>query len=565
MDIISIKDLSVYAYHGVMPEENVVGQRFDISVDMYVDNCAAVKADEVNRALNYAKVCQSIQEFVQNNTYNLIETLAEHLAERLLMSYNNIDKLTLEIKKPWAPIHMPIDTVSVKIERGWHTVYLSIGSNMGDKQEHLDKAVAALDDCFGIELLKVSDYIVTSPVGGLKQDDFLNAAVMIRTLLEPHMLLETIHSIEADDGRTREVHWGPRTIDIDIILYDELIIGDTDLIIPHPEAVNRGFVLQPLSQIAPNVVHPVYRKTVSQLYREHVDLIGKSCMYTDFDSGFSSIDMLEVNANTRIAYFGVEGSHTQQAMEDYFGESGYSSFSLSKFTQVMEAVSRGEADYGVLPIENSSTGGVTDIYDHIQEYDIYIVGEQIVRIEQALLGLPGSIIEDIEVVYSHNQGIRQCAAFLEEHPYMKPIEVSSTAAGAKRVLAEQDRTRAAIAARRAAKVYGLDILKESVNECNNNSTRFVIISGKKQFVRNSGRISISFEAKHESGSLYKILSHFYNNGINLEKIESRPVKSRNWEYRFFVDIAGNLSMRCVNNALGAVAEVSDSMTILGNY
>lgn len=565
MDIISINNLSVFAYHGVMPEENVVGQKFDISVDMYTDCSAAADEDDISKSVNYADVCRTVKEYVEENTYNLIETLAERLAEQLLLEYNDVEKLILEIKKPWAPVHMPLEDVSVRIERGWHTVYLSLGSNMGDREGHLDKAVAALGDCFGIQLVKVSDYIETAPVGNVEQDDFINAAVMIRTLLEPHRLLEVIHGIEADDDRVREIHWGPRTIDIDIILYDEMIIGDPDLVVPHIEAVKREFVLKPLAQIAPYAMHPVYRKTIYQIYKELIEKTDEGCDAGEFESGFTSIDMLEVNEHTRIAYFGVEGTHSQQAMEDFFGESGYQSFPLPKFTDVMKAVNDGAADYGVFPIENSSTGGITDIYDHMHEYNIYIVGEQIVRIEQALLGLPGSTIEGIRTVYSHTQGIRQCSSFLEQHPYMHPVTVGSTATGAKRVMDEQDITHAAIASKRAAKVYGLEILKPVVNESSNNSTRFVIISSKKQYVHNAGRISISFEARHESGALYKILSHFYNYGINLEKIESRPVKRRNWEYRFFVDISGNLSMQCVNKALAAVNAVSDGMAILGNY
>ncbi len=565
MDIISIKNLEIYAYHGVMPEENAVGQRFDISVDMYVDYSSATLNDNIRETVDYGEVCRKIKEFVETNTYNLIETLAERLAERILLSYNAIDKIVIEVKKPWAPVHLPIETVSVTIERGWHTVYLSLGSNMGDREEHIDKAVEALDDCFGVQLLKVSDYIETAPVGNIDQDDFINCAVMIRTLLEPHRLLDMLQGIEKDDGRTREVHWGPRTIDIDIILYDEIIMADPHLVIPHTEAVNREFVLKPLAQIAPYALHPVYRKTILQLYKEYLDKAGVSCLSSGYDSGFESIDMLEINEETRIAFFGVEGSYSQQAMEDFFGESGYDSYALPKFTDVMEAVGNGDADYGVLPIENSSTGGITDIYDHIHEYDIYIVGEQIVRIEHALLGLKGSRMEDIRKIYTHNQAIRQCAAFLEAHPYIQAVPVSSTATGALKVVNDGDKTKAAIAAKRAASVYGLEVLKSAINEQDNNSTRFVIISGKKQYVRNAGRISISFETRHESGALYKILSHFYNYGINLEKIESRPVRDRNWEYRFFVDIAGNLGMQCVNNALAEVNEVSDNLVIIGNY
>lgn len=564
MDIIQIKDLILFAYHGVMKEENVVGQKFCISARLYTNTRSAGLSDELKYSVDYSAVCEMIKNFVENNTFNLIEALAEKLAKKILLTYDNIEKVELEVKKPWAPVHLPLDTVSVKIERGWHTAYLSLGSNIGNKEGNLDNALKILDDSDEINVKLISDYIVTAPVGYTEQDDFLNCAAVIKTLLEPSELLDVIHQTEAKGKRERLIHWGPRTIDIDIILYDDQIIESKDLHIPHIEAVNREFVLRPLAQIAPNAIHPIEKKTVSQLLGElYSRTVNVTSDYLEF--GFEEIDRLKVGENTKVAYFGVEGTYSQQAMEYYFGEDGYQSFALPKFIDVMNAVHNGEADYGVVPIENSSTGGITDIYDHMLDYDIYIVGEQIVKIEHALLGLPGSCIGNIKKVFSHTQGLRQCSSFFENNPLIQPVEVSSTAAGAQMVINDNDMTQGAIAAKRAAKVYGLDILKTAVNEQNNNSTRFIILSDRKQYINSAKKISISFETKHESGALYRILSHFYHNGLNLEKIESRPIMGKTWEYRFFVDIAGRLDMQSVKNALSGIGEESEGFNIIGNY
>ncbi|MCI8306733.1 MAG: prephenate dehydratase [Lachnospiraceae bacterium] len=564
LDVITVDELEVFAYHGVMPEENVVGQKFCVSVSMYTDIAEAGRRDDIDMTVNYAGVCEDIKKFVEGNTFRLIESVAQKLADMLLKKYKTVHKITVEIKKPWAPIHLPVNNVSVKIERARHDAYLSLGSNMGDRKRNLDKAIEALrsDDC--IEVCGVADYIVTAPVGFTEQDDFLNTAVKIKTLHSPHELLTVINKIEEDGERKRELHWGPRTIDIDIILYDNLVIGDETLNIPHPEMLNREFVLRPLAQIAPYALHPVRGKNVSKLLEEFYEN-EKYVSGLDYEIEFQGINSLPVEPDTKIAYFGTEGTYSQRAMESFFGEGGYKSFAIPSFTDVMRAVESGEANYGVVPIENSSTGGITDIYDHIGDYNIYIVGEQIIKIEHALLGLPGSCVADIKKVYSHIQGIMQCPSFFEAHPDIKPVEKSSTAEGARLVVEGNDRSVGAIAGVQAARVYGLEILENVINDRNNNSTRFVILSGKKTYIDSSRKISISFELKHESGALYRILSHFYHNGINLEKIESRPIPEKTWEYRFFVDIAGNLKMQGVKNALSVINRDADNVRIIGNY
>lgn len=563
-DYIEIKDLSVFGNHGVMPEENVVGQKFLVGVKLYFDMSKAGRSDDLTKTLDYSVICQEIKDFVENNTFKLIEKLAESIADMLLLKYDIIEKVDVSIKKPWAPIHIDLDTVLVNVSRAWHKVCLSLGSNMGDKKKHIDTAIDNMKENELIRLCKIAGYIVTAPVGFTEQDDFLNTAVTLKTLYKPHELLDFIHEVENKGDRKRVIHWGPRTIDIDIIFYDDFMISDEDLVIPHPECCNREFVLKPLSEIAPYYRHPGNKLTVRDILTEYYDKT-RYIVNDSYDSGFTGIDSLRVKSDTKVAFFGVEGTYSQQAMERFFGDGGYISYPLPEFVSVMAAVEKGEADFGVVPIENSSTGGITDIYDHMNEYDVHIVGEQIIKIEHALIGLEGVDANDIKTVYSHAQGIRQCAGFLKAHPWIQPVEVGSTAQGAKRVADDHDPSIGAIAGVQAAKVYNLNVIENAINDQGNNRTRFVILTKAKNYINNSKKISISFEVKHESGALYRILSHFYNNGINLEKIESRPILGKTWEYRFFVDIAGNLKMQGVKNALYAIENDADNVKILGNY
>ena len=279
---------------------------------------------------------------------------------------------------------------------------------------------------------------------------------------------------------------------------------------------------------------------------------------------FRQVEKLDVNKDTRIVYFGEKGAFTEQAMLECFGEN-ISAENKTTFKEVMESVANKEARFGVLPIENTSTGGITDIYDLLVDYDITIVAEHVVKVEQALLGKPGAKIEDIRTVYSHPQGLLQCSKFLEEHPKMQGEEYASTAAAAKKVAQEEDMTQAAIASTRAAKEFGLEVLQESINYQSQNYTRFIIISHEKIFLSDANKISLVFELKHELGSLYNMLANFYYNDLNLTKIESRPIVGRSWEYRFFVDVEGNLKDSGVGNALATIQEFASNLQILGNF
>lgn len=268
MDKIKIENLEVFAKHGVFPEENVLGQKFLVSAILFTDTRKAGKTDELTASIHYGEVSQFIDRYMKEHTFQLLERVAESLAEELLMNTAGLEKVILEIKKPWAPIGLPLETVSVEIERGWHTAYIALGSNLGEKENYLDVAVEKLREIQGCKVTKVSDWLVTKPYGGVEQDDFLNGCLEMRTLLTPEELLEELHRIEAEAGRERLIHWGPRTLDLDIIFYDDIVLQEMDLCIPHVDMQNRDFVLKPLAEIAPYKRHPVYGKTVSEMWRE---------------------------------------------------------------------------------------------------------------------------------------------------------------------------------------------------------------------------------------------------------------------------------------------------------
>ena len=268
LDKIKIKNLEVFANHGVFPEENKLGQKFVISVTMYTDTRKAGKTDDLAASIHYGEVSQFIDAYMKAHTFQLIERVAESLAEELLVHTPLLKKVKIEVKKPWAPVGLPLDTVSVEIERQWHTVYIALGSNIGDSTQYLNEAVEQLHALPHTSVAKCSEYYVTPPYGMVEQDDFLNACLELRTLMAPQELLEEMHRIEQEAGRERIVHWGPRTLDLDIIFYDDLVLEEADLCIPHVEMQKRKFVLEPLHEIAPYKRHPVYGKTVREMMEE---------------------------------------------------------------------------------------------------------------------------------------------------------------------------------------------------------------------------------------------------------------------------------------------------------
>ena len=277
---------------------------------------------------------------------------------------------------------------------------------------------------------------------------------------------------------------------------------------------------------------------------------------------FIKVDSLETE-KARVVFQGAEGAYSHAAMMKYFGEQ-VNSFHVETFRDAMIAIDEGRADFAVLPIENSTAGIVSEIYDLLVEFENYIVGEQVIKIEHCLMAVPGTKIEEIETVYSHPQSLMQSARYLNEHSWQQ-ISMQNNAFAAKKVAEDKDKTKAAIAGEHAANLYGLEILEKGVNQSSTNSTRFIIVTNQKIFREDATKVSICFEVPHESGSLYHMLSHFIYNNLNMNKIESRPIEDRNWEYRFFIDFEGNLSDSAVKNALRGLREEARNMKILGNY
>lgn len=265
MDSINIKGLEVFAHHGVYREENVLGQKFVVDVSMQVSTQEAGRSDDIRKSVNYGSVCDGIQKVMKNRNYKLIETVAEEIADMILLTYDDVRVVNVTVKKPWAPVMVHVDTVSVSISRKKHTAYLGLGSNIGDRESYLDMAIDELNKDKYTKVTRVSDFIETEPYGGVEQDDFLNGCLEIETLRTPEELLRLVNGIEKAAGRERLIHWGPRTLDIDILLYDDVVYDSEDLHIPHVEMHKRDFVLEPLSAIAGYKRHPLLGKTISEL------------------------------------------------------------------------------------------------------------------------------------------------------------------------------------------------------------------------------------------------------------------------------------------------------------
>lgn len=266
----------------------------------------------------------------------------------------------------------------------------------------------------------------------------------------------------------------------------------------------------------------------------------------------------------RIVFSGEPGAYGEEAAVLYFGQD-LPRNRREDFEGVCRAIVDGQADYGVLPIENSSTGAITAVYDLLARYGCYIVGEQVVRVEHCLMAPEGATLEGITDVYSHEQGFFQSREFLKKHPEYIQHTMQTTATAAKYVAEEGVRTKGAIGSPRAAALYGLTILQERINFCAENYTRFVIVSPKPERRPESDKISALFTVAHESGSLHRIISVFAAHGLNLMKLESRPIPGRNWEYLFFVDFTGALTDDGMADVLNELKQYAGRLQILGNY
>lgn len=281
------------------------------------------------------------------------------------------------------------------------------------------------------------------------------------------------------------------------------------------------------------------------------------------DFGFQRVEDIE-RQNVRIAYQGLEGAYSHAAVIQFFGEQA-DMFHVRRFEDAARAVFEGKADYAVLPIENSSAGAVSDNYDLLLKYENYIVAEVFVPVCHCLLGTQDAELSDIRTVLAHPQALMQSSQYLNARTEWSQISVENNAVAARTVSEEADKSQAAVASRTAAEIYGLKVLAEGINHNRENTTRFLILSKQPVYRKDADKVSICFELPHESGTLYNMLNNFAFSHLNMRMIESRPIPGRNWEYRFFVDIEGNLDDPDMINALKGIAGEANHMRILGNY
>lgn len=266
----------------------------------------------------------------------------------------------------------------------------------------------------------------------------------------------------------------------------------------------------------------------------------------------------------RVLYQGQPGAYCEEAAMGFFGDD-CQRMNLKTWDGVFRGVKEGFGDFGVVPIENSSTGSINDVFDLLGQFGCYIVGEQIVPVRHCLVALPDASLDTITDVYSHAQGFAQCRPFLGEHPKWEHHEMVNTAVAAKFVAESGDSTKAAIASRRAAELYGLQILQSAINENVRNYTRFLIVAAEPRFPEDANKISVRFTIPHREGSLCRILQIFAQAGLNLEKLESRPVPESRWEYSFYADFTGNLRREEMDRGIRELIDAASSFRILGNY
>lgn len=337
----------------------------------------------------------------------------------------------------------------------------------------------------------------------------------------------------------------------------------------HKPVFDKERELQKIQKVCTQAKEERNRKGVEELFTQIMSLSRKLQygILNEYEKNdLFSFQMCEklVDEHTKVLFQGADGAYSQLAMERFFGKE-IENTHVETFRDAMEAVGRNEADFAVLPIENSTVGIVSEIYDLLVEYENVIVGEQIIPINHCLMGIPGASEDGIAQVYSHPQSLMQTQEFLKQHPDWQQISMRNNAFAACKVAEDGDRSQAAIASEYAAKRYGLEVLRKNIHQCKDNATRFIVVSGKKLFLENADKISVCFELPHESGVLYHILSHFIYNNLNMTRIESRPMKEKGFEYRFFIDFQGNLKEAAVQNALRGLKEEALNFRILGNY
>lgn len=266
MDTIFIKDLEICAKHGLYSEEREEKQKFLISLKLYLRLIGAGETGDLKKSIDYVELCKKVEEKFTTNFYNLLEEAGEDLAEFILSEYDFLNKVEVSIKKLHTLRPKNFKYVEVSVVRQWHRAYIALGSNVGNKEENLEKAIEFINSKYHTKIKKKSNFIITEAIIDRKTEEFLNGACEIKTLLSPRELINHLRDCEA---KIKENKSDSKTIiDLDVLLYDDIVTNDEDIIIPHPRLEERDFVLTPLSEIAPYYVHPLSKKRIVDLRNE---------------------------------------------------------------------------------------------------------------------------------------------------------------------------------------------------------------------------------------------------------------------------------------------------------
>lgn len=323
------------------------------------------------------------------------------------------------------------------------------------------------------------------------------------------------------------------------------------------------------------------RKREAQLLKKREEILSNQELTSDIDRVFELLMSLSrahqrrlireekrlpqgIGKACKVGYSGIRGAYADMAQDQYF-HSQAQAVGYGGFEEVFAAVEAGEVALGVVPIENSYAGSVLQVYDLLDQYEVFIVGEQLVHIDHTLLGIPGATLSGIREVYSHDQGLLQCSDFLDNYPQWRKIPYYNTAASAAYIADAGDPSKAAIASEYAGNIYGLETLKSTVNNSGENTTRFIVIGPAKRDDENADKASLSFVLEHKPGALAHILNVFSRRKLNMVKIESRPLEHRNFEYRFYVDFIGHRIGAHIEKAILEIEPYCTQMKLLGIY
>jgi chorismate mutase/prephenate dehydratase len=301
--------------------------------------------------------------------------------------------------------------------------------------------------------------------------------------------------------------------------------------------------------------------SVSRAYQAR-QLLPKSTLMSELERAAENVRP-RMPERVTVACQGTEGAYSQKITDRMFEFADI--LYMNTFNDVFSAVEKGMCPFGVLPIENSTAGSVTQVYDLMEKHRFHIVKAARQRIDHRLLALPGVQIEDIREVVSHEQALRQCGAFLAAHPKIKVTAMENTAKAAAFAAASGRRDLAAIASQECAQLYGLETLSDAITDTGNNATRFICIAKDLTVYAGANKISLMLSAAHRPGSLYRLLSHISVMGVNLTKLESRPIPGKDFEFRFFFDIEASILDPAIRALMEQLKQDSDQFVFLGNY